>query len=121
MKGLMQDVAPPWVYPSGELEGRTVLLGWGSTYGAIREAVDMLNAEGGSFAMLHFSELWPLRTHELAQAFGEAARVIAVEGNATGQLASLVAQETGLKAHRFIGRYDGRPLTASDIVQEVAR
>ncbi len=120
-KGLMQDVAPPYVHPSGGLEGRTVLLGWGSTYAAIREAVDMLNAEGESFAMIHFSELWPLRTHELEQVFDQAARMIAVEGNATGQLASLVAQQTGLKVHGFIGRHDGRPLTAADIAQEVAR
>ncbi len=70
---------------------------------------------------MHFSELWPLRTEELEQLFGEAERVIAVEGNATGQLAALVAQETGLRAGGFVGRYDGRPLTARDIVEEVRR
>ncbi len=118
---LREDVAPPTLYPDGSLEGRTVLLGWGSTYGAIREAVDMLNADGGSYALVHFSEVWPLRTQELEGFFAEAACVVAVEGNATGQLARLVAQQTGLRVQGRIGRYDGRPLTAEGIVREVGR
>ncbi len=117
--GLRQDVGPPTQYPEGSLKGRTVFLGWGSTYGAIREAVDELNAKGGHYGLLHFSELWPLRTEELEELFREAGRVIAVEGNATGQLAQLVAQQTGHQVERRIGRYDGRPLTAGRITGEV--
>ncbi|MFO8034232.1 MAG: 2-oxoacid:acceptor oxidoreductase subunit alpha [Candidatus Bipolaricaulota bacterium] len=118
-KGLLEDVAPPTLYPAGSFEGRTVCLGWGSTYGAIREAVDGLNANGGNYGLIHFSELWPLRTEELIQVFREAERVIAVEANATGQLAQLVAQQTGRQVERCIGRYDGRPLTAEGIAREV--
>ncbi len=119
-EGLRAELHEPLVYPEGSLEGHTVLLGWGSTHGAIREAVDTLNAGGGRYAMVHFSELWPLRTGVLRRAFGEAERVVSVEGNATGQLASLVAQETGFRVGSYIRRYDGRPLTAQDIIKEVS-
>ncbi len=119
-EGLRTELGEPLSYPEGSMEGRTVFLGWGSTYGAIREAVEMLNAEGGRYAMLHFSELWPLRTDELRQAFDKAERVVCIEGNATGQLAQLVAQETGLQVGTHIRRYDGRPLTARDIIEEVS-
>ncbi len=118
-KGLRAEISPPFLYPGDSMEGRTLLLGWGSTYGAIREAVDILNAEGGHYALIHFSEVWPLRKEELQQAFDQATRVVAVEGNASGQLAALVSQEGGLRVDGFIGRYDGRPLTAGDIVEEV--
>ncbi len=117
---IRDEVVPPTVYPKS-LRDRTVLLGWGSTYGALREAVDVVNGEGGRLGLVHFTELWPLRTEELERAFREAREVIAVEGNATGQFARLVAQETGLRVHRQILDYSGRPFTAAGIVEEVRR
>ncbi|MGC9530258.1 MAG: 2-oxoacid:acceptor oxidoreductase subunit alpha [Candidatus Bipolaricaulaceae bacterium] len=118
---LARQVAAPVQYPPGPLAGKTVLLGWGSSHGALREAVDQLNAPGGEFALLHYTEIWPLRTAELERAFAEADRVVAVEGNATGQFAKLVAQETGRRVHSVVAKYDGRPLTARDIVRGVER
>ncbi len=121
MRGLEAEVSPPLVYPEGGLRGKTVLLGWGSSFGALKEAVDLLNGAGGDYALLHFSEVWPLRTAELARAFAEAREVIAVEGNATGQFARLVSQVTGLRASRTVGKYDGRPFTPEWIAEEVSR
>jgi 2-oxoglutarate ferredoxin oxidoreductase subunit alpha len=37
-----------------------VIVGWGSTYGVMKEAVDRLSAH--NIAMLHFSELYPFQT-----------------------------------------------------------
>ena len=119
--GLAEEISPPVQYPEGELSGVKLLLGWGSSFGPLKEAVDLLNREGGDYALLHFSELWPLRTRELEEAFRKAEEVIAVEGNATGQLARLVSQVTGLRVDRAIGRYDGRPLTPEWIVREASR
>lgn len=119
--GLAREISPPLVYPAGDLQGKVVLLGWGSSFGAMKEAVDLLNSRGGNYALLHFSELWPLRTEELVRAFGEAEEVIAVEGNATGQFARLVSQVTGLRVSRTIGKYDGRPFTPEWIAEEVSR
>lgn len=119
-QGAREEVVPPTVHPES-LRNRTVLLGWGSTLGAIREAVDLLNESGGQFGHVHFSELWPLRTAELEQAFRAAREVIAVEENATGQFARLVAQETGLRVRRRVLGYSGRPFTAEAIAAEVRR
>jgi len=116
--GLRGEAAPPETYPTGSLRGKRVLLGWGSTYGAIREAVDEL---GDGYAHVHLRELWPLRTEELRRVWSEAEEVILVEGTATGQLGTLIAGETGLRPHRFVSRYDGRPFTAAGIVEEATR
>lgn len=114
--GLRAEVAPPEIYPARSLRGRRVFLGWGSTYGAIREAVERL---GEGYAHVHLRELWPLRTEELGRVWAEASEVVLVEGTATGQLGVLIAGETGLRPHRFIPRYDGRPFTAADILEAV--
>lgn len=114
--GLRGEVAPPEIYPAGLLRGKRVLLGWGSTYGAIREAVEIL---GDEYAHLHLRELWPLRTEELERVWDEADEVVLVEGTATGQMGKWIAAETGLRPRRFVPRYDGRPFTAQEIVEEV--
>jgi len=114
--GLRGEVAPPEVYPAGRLRGKRVLLGWGSTYGAIREAVEIL---GDEYAHVHLRELCPLRTEELERVWDEADEVVLVEGTATGQMGKWIAAETGLRPRRFVPRYDGRPFTAREIVEGV--
>jgi 2-oxoglutarate ferredoxin oxidoreductase subunit alpha len=118
---LATEIAPPIQYPEGNLKGKKVLIGWGSSYGALKEAVDFLNEGGGNLGLLHFSELWPLRTGELEKAFSGAEEVIVVEGNATGQFAQLISQTTGLRVGRVVAKYDGRPFTPEWIAQEVSR
>ncbi len=118
-QALAREIEPPWIYPEGNLHGRKVLLGWGSTWGAIREAVEMLNAREDRYAHVHLRELWPLPAEALKKVWAEAQEVVAIEGNATGQLGKLISAETGLRPHRWIRRYDGRPFTAQGIVEEV--
>jgi len=78
---LRGEIAPPEGY---RLEGaETVLIGWGSTRGAIRAAVDRLRGSGKAVSALHFTELWPLPGFT----FPSGPKYITVEGNATGQLA----------------------------------
>ena len=115
-EALQAEIDPPEIYQTGPLTWKRVFLGWGSTYGAIREAVEVL---GEGWAHVHFRELWPLRTEEIRRVWGEAEEVVLVEGTATGQLGVLIAGETGLRPHRFIPRYDGRPFTAADILESV--
>lgn len=118
--GLVQDTQPPEIYPQA-LRGRIVLVGWGSTFGALREAVEALNAEDDRYAHVHFQDLWPLRWAEVAELLGEAREVITIEGNAWGQLGKLLRQETGIRANRHVPRYDGRPFTPEEIVEALRR
>jgi len=92
-----------------------VLVGWGSTKGAIGEAVDRARSAGHKLGAIHFTELWPLP--ELT--FPEGPQYWVVEGNATGQLARLLRAETGLDVEGRIGRYDGVPLDAVTILKEL--
>ncbi len=105
--GLWQDVIGPDYY--GDEEADVVLMCWGTSLGACLEAAE--NIEGKSAAVLHFKQVYPLREEQFMDYLEAAGEVVAVEGNATGQFAKLVAQETGFRVGSYVLRFDGRPLT----------
>jgi len=89
----------------------TVLVGWGSSRGALLEALYSLKQEGRKVGMLHFTELWPLPQFT----FPKGKAYITVESNATGQLSRLLRSEYGVSFRGTISRYDGLPLTGEYI------
>ncbi|MFW6159066.1 MAG: 2-oxoacid:acceptor oxidoreductase subunit alpha, partial [Planctomycetota bacterium] len=103
----------------GPDDADTLLLAWGSTCGPAREAVDLLNADGGSVALLHFAQVWPLDTDAVADAIGAPDRLVCVEGNQTGQFRTLL-RSVGL-AHdcELLTNYTGLPFTGADIAERI--
>jgi 2-oxoglutarate ferredoxin oxidoreductase subunit alpha len=104
----------------GELNGlrfhqapgaQLTLVGWGSTYGAIREAASMLGQGGLKVNVLQLNELWPFPVGAVGSALGSTERNVVVENNATGQLAHLIRAETGIKVDGAILKFDGRPFS----------
>jgi 2-oxoglutarate ferredoxin oxidoreductase subunit alpha len=115
MKGADREVEGPSGY--GPEEAEVTFLCWGSTYGPLREAVDRLNAEqSGRANMLHFSALHPFPLEATEAALEHAERTVAVEGNATGQMETLLRARTGHSVDSAIRKYDGRPFTPEHIV-----
>jgi len=108
--GMAEEMSGPQRY--GPDEAEITFVCWGSTYGPLREAVDRLNGErSGQANMLHFADLWPFPTEAAMAAFEKARRLVAVEVNATGQLATLIRSQTGRQMDGAILKYDGRAFT----------
>jgi 2-oxoglutarate ferredoxin oxidoreductase subunit alpha len=84
--GIAGDIPPLEVF--GPASGDLLILGWGSTYGAIRSAVERLQAEGWSVSHAHLRYLNPLptNTEEVMRSFR---RVLVPEVN-LGQLSLLL-------------------------------
>ena len=79
-----------------------------------------MNTEGVSVNVLHFVDIWPFPAERVSAILERATTlVVAVEGNFTGQFASLLREQTGRKVDHKILRYDGRPLSPEDIVERV--
>jgi len=117
--GLRKEIgAPRYEQMNGS---EITLIGWGSTYGAIKEASDILKKDGVATSILHFSEIWPFPAEETSSALKNARKTIAIENNATGQLANIIRGETGYKVNRLISRYDGRPISPQYIISELKR
>ncbi len=119
MVGLGKEIGPP--RHLGPLDAEITLIGWGSTYGAIREAVNILDRGKQKINMVHFTELWPFPVEAVMSILQSSHRIIAVENNATGQLARLLRAETGIAVDAKILRYDGRPITAAYIIEKLRK
>jgi 2-oxoglutarate ferredoxin oxidoreductase subunit alpha len=118
-EGLRGDMAAP--LSSEKPYARITLVGWGSTYGAIEEAADILESQGTKVNILHLNEIWPFPKEAMAAALNGTSQNIVVENNATGQLARLIAAETGIKVSGSILKFDGRPFSPEYIIKELIK
>ncbi len=134
---IKQEIEPPSLYGSSQPE--ILIVGWGSTFGVVKEAVDVLS-KSKNIAMLHFSEIYPFPLTEknpsptpLPQGEGARGRVefdyltllnkakltICIENNASGQFARLMRAETGFEFKYRINKFDGRPFTLEGLSREL--
>jgi 2-oxoglutarate ferredoxin oxidoreductase subunit alpha len=114
-----EEIEPPILYGNNRPE--IVLVGWGSTYGIMKEAVDSLS-NNKSIAMMHFSEIYPfpsLKKFDYLNVLNSAKLALCMENNATGQFARLIRAETGYEFKVKINKYDGRPFTLDSLSGEL--
>ncbi|MGB9780036.1 2-oxoacid:acceptor oxidoreductase subunit alpha [Caldanaerobacter sp.] len=114
---LKEELQEPWFV--GEENPENLVIGWGSTYGPIKEAIETLVEEGFSIGALIFGDIWPLPTNRLLEFSKKAKKIIDIEQNATGQLEKLIRQETLMKATHKILKYDGRPFSSDEIYNKL--
>ncbi|MGM0501668.1 MAG: 2-oxoacid:acceptor oxidoreductase subunit alpha [Bacillota bacterium] len=98
-----------------------LLISWGSTYGPLLEARELLTADGETVGLLSFNDLWPLPVDKLEDLAAGDTELIVVENNYTGQFAKLIRAETGIKAQHNILKYDGRPFTGIEIYNRIKK
>ena len=116
---LRKEIGTPFVY--GPKDADTLLIGWGSTFGVLKEATKILNDQGVNVKMLHLSEIWPFPVEAVNNELKKFDNKISVESNSTGQMAHLIRAETGVEVYKKILRFDGRPITPQYIVREFGR
>jgi 2-oxoglutarate ferredoxin oxidoreductase subunit alpha len=104
---------------NGPADAEVTLVGWGSTWGVLTEAVERLNREGISANHLHIKSLVPLHTAEISGILEKSHRIVIVENNQSGQFARHLRAETGIAAHGHIRKYDGEPFEPKHIVAGV--
>jgi len=117
LQAIRGKLAPPRL--DGPAEADVTLVGWGSTWGVIREAIEGLAKEGVTANHLHIKYLHPFHADEVAGILANSRRVMVVEGNISGQFARFLRAETGVQAHNTVLKYDGEPFTPGYIVQAV--
>lgn len=111
----------PKVY--GPAEGDVLLVGWGSTQGPIREAVDRARAAGDSMSALHIKYLNPLPPG-LETVFRGFKRILVVEMNdeglyGYGQLAGLLRARYCDARIRGVNKTDGLNWKVKEILERV--
>lgn len=117
---IRQEIGPPVFY--GISQPEILICGWGSTYGVMKEVVEILKKDT-AIAMLHFSEIYPFPSVDAIDylALLRNAKVsICIEHNATGQFAHIMRAETGFEFTSHIHRYDGRPFLVEELTGEIS-
>ncbi len=105
--GIAKDI--PDLEVTGDIDGDTLLLGWGSTWGAISGAADRIRARGHKVAHAHVVHLSPFPPN-LGEVLARYSTVIVPEMN-LGQLSRLVRAEFLVDA-KSISNVRGLPFTA---------
>ncbi|STX43064.1 2-oxoglutarate ferredoxin oxidoreductase subunit alpha [Legionella donaldsonii] len=107
-------------YPHLQLEGdenaQILLIGWGSTYGSLKSAVNQCRAEGITIALLHLRHLNPL-PKELGQVMAGFDKILVAELN-SGQLCQLL-RATYLLDAKSINQCNGQPFTVGHLVKAI--
>ncbi len=114
--GIVDDIPELEVY--GPERGDLLILGWGSTYGSIRSAVERLQADGRSVAHAHLRHLNPFPANTGAVVTNYR-RVLIPELN-LGQLLMLIRARFLVDAVGY-DRVRGKPFRIAEIVAEAER
>jgi len=96
-------------------EGKNVIVSWGSTKGAILDALRKL--QGWKFVQISY--IVPFPAEQFREAVEDADRIVLVENNVTGLLGQIIAEQTGMVIDEKILRYDARPFTPSYILRRL--
>jgi 2-oxoglutarate ferredoxin oxidoreductase subunit alpha len=114
--GIAADIPPLEVH--GPAEGDLLVLGWGSTYGAIRSAVERLQARGASVAHAHLRYLNPMPAN-VGDVLASYRRVLVPELN-LGQLLMLIRARFLVDAIGY-NRVRGKPFRIAELEAEALR
>lgn len=92
---------------------------FGTTKGPVRQAMEWLERDGVSVALMQVVTLWPLPADAITAFLDASKRTMIVEGNATGQLEGLIRQECLRGFDWRLHRYDGRPFSPEQVYETV--
>ncbi len=121
LQKLAEEIPVPEVY--GDQKGDTLLVGWGSTYGPIHDAVKMAREHGEKIGALHLRHVHPL-PNGLEKIFAGFKRIVTVEMNdqglyGFGQLATILRARYCEPKIQSVTKTDGLTFRVKEILQRV--
>ncbi|AIF69081.1 2-oxoacid:ferredoxin oxidoreductase subunit alpha [Palaeococcus pacificus DY20341] len=115
LEAIKREAIPPELI--GSEDYKYLVIGWGSTYYAIKEALERL--ERDDVAFLHFKQVYPL-SEKSKEYFERAEVLIDVELNVTAQFAQLLKKEFGISVDYTVLKYNGRPFSVEELVEKLS-
>lgn len=114
IKNIANDI--PEIEVRGEQEGDLLVLGWGSTYGAINEAMNRIQARDIKISQAHLKYINPL-PRNLGDVLKRFKRILVPEIN-LGQLAMILRSEYLIDIIQY-NKVQGLPFKASEIEEKI--
>ncbi|MBS1632421.1 MAG: 2-oxoacid:acceptor oxidoreductase subunit alpha, partial [Bacteroidetes bacterium] len=112
------DYIPEQKLDSGPAKGKVLVLGWGSTYGAIKSAVEELQSQGHSVSHAHLRHLRPFPKN-LGDIIRNFEKVLIPEIN-NGQLIRIIRDIYFVDAKGY-NKIMGIPITKTELVEHIRK
>jgi len=100
----------------GSKNYKTLIVGWGSTYGVIKEVIEKLDDNNLAFA--YFKQVYPL-PNNTEEILSKAKKLVIIENNATSQFGQLIKRCTGMEFQMQILKYNGMPFSLEEIIEKL--
>ncbi|MHA2247746.1 MAG: 2-oxoacid:acceptor oxidoreductase subunit alpha [Candidatus Hodarchaeales archaeon] len=97
----------------GNKNYKKLVIGWGSTYGVIKEAIETIKNDNYSF--LYFKQVYPLST-EISELLKKAEKTIIIENNATSQFSKVLKLELDFDVDEKFLKYNGMPFSTEEVI-----
>ncbi|WP_407525366.1 2-oxoacid:acceptor oxidoreductase subunit alpha [Lacibacter sp. MH-610] len=115
---MIANYIPEQTLDSGPAKGKVLVLGWGSTYGAIKSACAELQAQGKSVAHAHLRYVRPFPKN-LGELLKNYETVLIPEIN-NGQLIRIIRDVYFVDAKGY-NKIKGTPITKGELVEEIGK
>ena len=101
--------------------GDIIVMSWGSTKGVILDAMEKLQGEGINIKFIQLRLMHPFPSELVNRMLAGTKKLIGIEMNYSGQLGSLLRQNTGRDYDYRIVKYNGRPMSLDEVYNAVKR
>lgn len=105
----------------GDARADISIIGWGSTKGAILDAMDMLKSDGLHANYLQILSVAPFPSRSVKKFLDGAKKRVIIENNYAAMMSGIIREMTGVSMEHKILKYDGRPFSCDSIASCVKR
>lgn len=111
---ILEDYIEPELI--GAKDFKNLIVGWGSTYGVLKEAVE--SSSDKDLAFLQIKEVYPL-SDSVKALLQQAHKILLFENNATAQLGNLIKLQLDVSIEQRALKYNGVPFTIEEVDRKI--
>jgi len=91
------------------------VVSWGSTKGAILDAMEWLQQDGIKVNFLQIRLINPFPTEYVTKVLSRAKKIVGIEMNYSAQLIGILRERTCIPVKQVVVKYNGRPMSAEEV------
>ncbi|HMD79263.1 MAG TPA: 2-oxoacid:ferredoxin oxidoreductase subunit alpha [Nitrososphaerales archaeon] len=103
----------------GPEDAEMTIISWGSTKGAILDAMEWLKEDGISVNFLQLRLINPFPTDYVTKLLSKAKKVVGVEMNYSAQLIGIIRERTCIPIEQLVVKYNGRPMSSEEVYDAI--
>ena len=103
----------------GPEDADVTVISWGSTKGAILDAMEWLKEDGISVNFIQIRLVNPFPTEYVTRLLSKAKKIVGIEMNYSAQLVGVVREQTCIPIEQLVVKYNGRPMSSEELYDAI--